>query len=87
MSKVLTNLEWHKCDEKPTRMSYVIMLREWKKELAYEYNIDFGVTLYVNERDFDSPNYDVLAWAYTPDAKGLKELMSDDEEVCFDIKN
>lgn len=75
MNKVLTDLEWHKLDEKPTQLSYIIMLREWKKEYEYQDNIDFGVTLYINERDFDSPNYDILAWAYLPDAKELvKEL-------------
>lgn len=80
MSKVSTNLEWHRPDEKPTRVSYIIILREWKKEIVYEYNTDFGVVLYVNERDFDSPNYDVIAWAYPPDAKELKESMSDENE-------
>lgn len=83
MNKVLTNLEWHRPDEKPARGSDIIVLRDWKGQ--YNTNFDLGViNVYYN--DFNVINYNVLAWAYLPDAKELMRDLDISTEVNYEDK-
>lgn len=84
MSKISTNLEWHRPDEKPAMYSSIIVLRDWKHK--YSINFDLGI-INVYCDDFDIlTHYSVLAWAYLPSAEKLMKDLDIDTEVNYEDK-